>query len=77
MKTNNASKPAMPFQEVTSITGGMITGFKNHSGLTKREIFAMTAMQGLLSKYGDEDYELAWRAVGIADSLLRELEKTT
>ena len=33
----NSDKPAMPFQEVTGITGGMITRFENHKGMTKRE----------------------------------------
>lgn len=45
----NADKPAAPFQEVTSMVGGVPTGYKNHNGLTKREMFAMHAMQGILA----------------------------
>jgi hypothetical protein len=28
--TKNANLPAMPFQEVKGITGGMITSYNNH-----------------------------------------------
>ncbi len=53
-------------------------------GLTKREAFAMAAMQNILSHYnpyesGDFDsseYNVtASHAVGLADALLKELEK--
>jgi len=55
-----------------------------NSGLTKREAFAMAAMQNILSHYnpyesGDFDsseYNVtASHAVGLADALLKELEK--
>jgi hypothetical protein len=45
-------------------------------GLTKREIFAMTAMQGILAnRESNIDYETASiHAVKFADELLRQLE---
>ena len=50
-----------------------------HSGLTKREMFAMAAMQGLCAHSGDyhEFSHLASDAVNYADSVLAELEKTS
>lgn len=46
-------------------------------GLTKREYFAAMAMQGLLTKFGN-DYELqiAKDAIYWADALIDELNKT-
>lgn len=51
---------------------------KSLLGLTKREQFAMAAMQGLLAKHGDDDYSpasIAEYAVKHAECLLAELEK--
>lgn len=76
----NADKPAMPIE---------LNGFgqfapEAHTGLTKREMFAMHAMQGFLSDADYADlYETApeWRkniaeaSVEFADALLKELEK--
>lgn len=70
---NNSDKPAMPqslkMSDATHI----------HSpGLTKREYFAGLAMQGLLAKHGDDDYEegkIAEYAINHAEQLLEELEK--
>ena len=48
-------------------------------GLTKREQFAAMAMQGLLAKHGDDDYQceqIASYAAAHADALLKELERT-
>lgn len=50
-------------------------------GLTKREMFAMAAMQGLFSSLSSDDgiitpAELARCAARNADALLAELEKT-
>ena len=47
-------------------------------GLTKREAFAMAAMQGILSK-GDISavHEVAEDAVAYADEVLSKLESTT
>ena len=49
-----------------------------HCGLSKREMFAMAAMQGLCSHSGDyhEFSHLASDAVNYADALLAELERT-
>lgn len=46
------------------------------TGLTKREYFAAMAMQGLLTKFGN-DYELqiAKDAIYWADTLIEELNK--
>lgn len=45
-------------------------------GLTKREAFAMAAMQGILASYDKQTYRMvAMDAVGHADALLAELEK--
>ena len=71
MKNTNA--PAMPIE---------LSGFGQyapevHTGLTKREMFAMAAMQGILSNpYDRYTYEqLAGHAVNYAYALLAELEK--
>ena len=50
------------------------------SGLTKREMFAMAAMQGLLVNMGrnglDSVKQVAAHANAAADALLTELERT-
>ena len=60
------------------------TGINFHPGLTKREAFAMAAMQNVITTYnpweqGDFDSsnyeEAAKQAVGLADALLKELAK--
>jgi hypothetical protein len=74
----NADTPAMPIE---------INGFGQyapecHAGLTKREMFAMHAMQGLLSSnatYGGVTTNrkaLAADALAHADALLSKLERT-
>ena len=84
MKTNNGDLPAMP--------SGVLQDSHNcgeyplNTGLTKREQFAMAAMQGLLSgQNGSANlYESApdWvrnvseASVEFADALLAELERT-
>ena len=47
------------------------------NGLTKREYFAVMALQGMLAKYGS-DYQVnnAKEAVYWADALIEELNKT-
>jgi len=74
-KINNADRPAKPFQEVTGMVGGIPTGYKNHTGLTKREQFAMAAMQGILNNGIYTFADCATDAVQYADALLAELEK--
>ena len=75
----NADMAAMPIE---------LRGFGQyapecHLGLTKREMFAMHAMQGLLSSSSDSDgiwtnegpSFIASEAVAFADALLAELDK--
>ena len=89
MKTNNGDLPAMPMQItdtlVMAMENGAMKAVERISGFTKREQFAMAAMQGLLSgQNGDADlYESApdWvrnvseASIEFADALLAELEK--
>jgi len=84
---NNGDMPASPIRGAdntifTSHDAGAIEGLGLLVGLTKREAFAMAAMQNILTQYnpyeqGDfdsSDYELtAKNAVGLADALLKEL----
>ena len=90
MKTNNGDLPAMPVLLTETMVAAMENGagaaVDRISGLTKREMFAMAAMQGfcadIVNVYenlcgADEvptDY-LARQAVFAADALLAELEK--
>ena len=69
---DNAFKRTYPIG--TDITQGQ---FPPEGGLTKREMFAAMAMQGILSSetYGTAGTVTRW-AVEIADELLKELEKT-
>lgn len=71
MKNNNATCPAFSFVEPLVDGGHHI-----FPGLTKRELFAMAAMQGLRSTgdYSDR-HEVARIAVAQADALLAELAK--
>jgi len=45
------------------------------TGLSKREAFAMAAMQGLLAEAFTDDTDIARKSVKMADRLLKELEK--
>lgn len=68
----NADMPAMPFE------GGQNNGLQPWCGLTKREMFAMNALQGLLSNSNIKELsecELSEIAVNFADALLAELEE--
>ena len=76
MTIKNGDLPAMPIE---------LSGFgqfapEAHTGLTKREQFAAMAMQGLISSGMDWtlfDYrDVSEQAVIMADSLLKELERT-
>ena len=68
---DNAKQPAMPYC--------VQHGFADYKkGLTKREIFAMAAMQGLLASdvCGNmAEHRCAELAVSQADAILAELEK--
>ena len=90
MKTNG-DMPAMPFEEVRSRFQGLPDKWANHCGLTKREMMAMAAMQGILSNgngviqsstmsgwswCNSDEHLLAQVSVSCADALLAELERT-
>ena len=68
----NSDMPAMPIE----LSGFGMYAPEAHHGLTKREMFAMAAMQGLCAHSGDyHKFEhLASDAVNYADALLAELE---
>lgn len=72
MPTKNGDMPAMPI---------LIEGFGQfetvaYTGLTKREQFAMAAMQGFASNGGyAAPWDAAHDAVRWADALLAELDK--
>lgn len=81
---SNANLPAYPVSCVDD--DGYMTGTQSQiSGLTKREMFAMAAMQGILStditvhaKNVHSDHlvsHLSRKAVAFADALLAELER--
>jgi len=78
----NGDLPAMPVSTSESICQMTGTLKPEFAGLTKREMFAMTAMQGILSNHGLIDdackSSLEWvakRAASAADLLLAELER--
>jgi hypothetical protein len=82
MSIKNGDLPAMPVMDES--TQEQYNGVLNtrHSvlsyGLTKREQFAMAAMQGYCAD-GGLDYcfkTIAESAVGVADALLAELERS-
>ena len=77
MKTNG-DMPAMPVDRCD--VDANETGIQVFSGLTKREMMAMAAMQGILSSLTIEDdmspRDLARCSVADADALLAELERT-
>ena len=80
MKSTNGSLPAMPLQItdtlVAAMENGAIKAVERISGLTKREMFAMAAMQGILSCGNYTYVDSASDAVKYADALLAELERT-
>lgn len=80
--TPNANEPAYPGEIEVASTDPLIlrpiqTGPRRYksAGLTKREAFALAAMQGILAS-GHSDPTTAGRAIWHADALLAELEKT-
>lgn len=69
----NGDLPAMPIQ----IDGGEQYATVAYEGLSKREMFAMAAMQGILSCDNSEFTNVAAiSAVAHADALLAELERS-
>jgi hypothetical protein len=73
----NSDKPAMPMDGEFYIDPYKPEkGTECYLGLTKREMFAMHAMQALATNTGYHKWDLlAEDAVAIADALLKELEK--
>lgn len=65
------SEPAFPL-----ITQGYPCHTVIEAGLTKREIFAKAAMQGLLSTDEYSNEIIIEQSICIADALLAELERT-
>lgn len=81
MSIKNGDLPAMPLANGADGTPWKARDLGNPEqvvGLTKREIFAMAAMQGYCADGGlDYCYKtIAESAVGVADALLAELERT-
>ncbi len=72
----NADMPAMPVLYAPNQHGGMERCGTN--GLTKREAFAMAAMQGLCVSSGrySTPQDMAHAAVKAADALLAALEES-
>jgi hypothetical protein len=69
-------EPAYPYSAL--VPGGMPTIYDDAKGLTKRELLAALAMQGMLRGEYDAAYGvIAVRACEAADALLAELAKET
>lgn len=68
----NADMPAHPIE----LSGFGLYAPEAHYGLTKRQMFAMAAMQGLCAHSGDYHTfaDMASDAVNYADALLKMLE---
>lgn len=79
----NADKPAMPQPFAGDALHGMNTSAEkdpSNAGMTKREAFALAAMQGILAgrntmNDSPEDWVAQW-AVRQGDALLKALEET-
>lgn len=80
MSIKNGDLPAMPTIYADMAANGQREIYCDQTGLTKREQFAMAAMQGILSNGVDftahDDKDVAQAAVIHADNLLAELEKS-
>ena len=77
----NGEKPAYPQSFAGDMLHGMLTSSEKNAanaGMSKREMFAMAAMQGILSNDGWPDngspQNVANAAVCFADELLKLLE---
>ena len=75
----NADMPAMPTIYADMAANGQREIYCDQVGLTKREMFAMNAMKGILAnsalKMDISHIEVARFAIAYADELLTELEK--
>ena len=78
MTMKNGDMPAMPVDRCDA--DAIEAGIQVFSGLAKREMMAMIAMQGILSSLTIEEdmspRDLARCSVADADALLAELERT-
>ncbi len=72
---NNSNLPAYPQANDEIAKAFMEVEEVAPNGLTKREAFALAAMQGLLSEGLTMDNLVASNAVKLADDLLKELAK--
>lgn len=77
----NADKPAHPTQVAFDDTGKALASYQTSEfagifpGLTKRELIAAMAMQGMLSASADRgEAYVAERSIAFADYLLKQLE---
>lgn len=69
----NASEPAVPFQALNTDAAPMLGVAW---GLSKREVFAALALQGIIASGGSLEFlTVAQAAVEYADDLLMELAK--
>ena len=73
----NADKPAYPQSNNEIVKAFLEVEQESPNGLSKREAFAMAAMQGLISNHTLRGPvgECAENAVNYADALLAELDK--
>lgn len=74
----NGNQPAYPIVvETATFPDSGKKEYGIHNGISKREMFAMAAMQGMCHQYlRTQKEELAKHAIEFADELLSELEKT-
>lgn len=75
---NNGNMPASPTTGLCEQCCMTNNSKQEYQGLTKREAFAMAAMQGLVSSeygYHQSNQAIAERSIDIAGALLKELEK--
>ena len=76
--TKNGDLPAMPLEREAELASSFNAA--DTYGLTKREQFAMAAMQGLLTNRSGilqprNAHDVAFLAVELAEALLEQLEK--
>lgn len=69
---SNQDQPAFP---LTLREGEKFEGVSNIDGLTKREYFAVMAMQGVIASDSTLFSVVASVSVQLADELIKELEK--
>jgi hypothetical protein len=75
------SEPAYPVPLASTVDGSIYNSIQQsggeNGGLTKRELFAAMAMQGIMMSTlrNDDPHLVASRAINAADFLLKELAK--